>query len=159
MKWTQSASFSSSTEEIESRKRSPQKLHDNVLKQSYFNQALASGESGEETLIPLHSQGIGLTPPKTAVDGLLFEIYDRYNHHSDSHVLDSDMTELSTTSVSSIYVASAFENEDRQKFDQNYLETKGIKLISSWTLLGFGCLLQSGNPSKNTSSRQFKNKK
>lgn len=128
LKWTQSASFSSSTEEIESRKRSPQKLHDNVLKQSYFNQAIVSGESGEEALIPLHSQGIGLTPPKskTAVDGLLFEIYDRYNHHSDSHVLDSDMTELSTTSVSSIYVASAFENEDRQKFDQNYLETKGI---------------------------------
>ena len=131
LKWTQSASFSSSTEEIEARKQSPQKLHNNVLIQSSFNQSMVSAESSEETMISLDTTGIGLTPPKSkaTVDGLLFEIYDRYNRHSDSHVMDSDITELSTTSVSSIYVASAFENEDRQKFDQNYLETKGINIF------------------------------
>lgn len=136
-KWKDSASFSSSTEEIEARKRSPQKLHNNAMIQSYLNQNISS--SSPDYIEENSASGMGLTEidltaisglpshkSKTAVDGLLFEIYDRYNHHSDSHILDSDMTELSTTSVSSIYVASAFENEDRQRFDQNYLETKGI---------------------------------
>lgn len=60
----------------------------------------------------------------TAVDGLLFEIYDKYQR-TDSHCVDSDITELSTTSVTSVYMASSFENDDRSKLDKTYLETKG----------------------------------
>lgn len=61
---------------------------------------------------------------QTAVDGLLFEIYDRF-HSRGLSVVESDITECSTTSVNSVYVTSSFENDDRVTVDQNYLETKG----------------------------------
>ncbi|XP_066915732.1 TBC1 domain family member 30-like [Clytia hemisphaerica] len=129
LKWQNSASFSSSTEEVEARNRSPQKLQNQPLqyKNVPLNQSSIS-TSSEETISshPNLNNGFSPTKSKTAVDGLLFEIYDRYQHNDDHNLLDSDITELSTTSMSSIYVASAFENDERQNFDKSYLETKEI---------------------------------
>lgn len=80
-----------------------------------------STTSSEET----SSETLTKKRRNNAVDGLLFEIYDRFQRR-DSQGIDSDMTEFSTTSVTSIYVASSFENDDRPKLDRNYLESKGI---------------------------------
>jgi len=80
-----------------------------------------STTSSEET----SSETLTKKRRNNAVDGLLFEIYDRFQRR-DSQGIDSDMTECSTTSVTSIYVASSFENDDRPKLDRNYLESKEV---------------------------------
>ena len=63
---------------------------------------------------------------RSAVDGLLFEIYERYSTRENFRSIDSDnITECSTTS-SNFCFASSLENDDsREKLDRAYLETKG----------------------------------
>ena len=63
---------------------------------------------------------------RSAVDGLLFEIYERYSTRENFRSIDSDnITECSTTS-SNFCFASSLENDDtREKLDKAYLETKG----------------------------------
>ena len=63
---------------------------------------------------------------RSAVDVLLFDIYERYHTRGIGKSIDSDnVTECSTTS-SSFYFASGLENdESREKLDKGYLETKG----------------------------------
>eukprot|EP00794_Sanderia_malayensis_P005946 gene5946-6636_t len=64
---------------------------------------------------------------RSAVDGLLFEIYERYTTREFGKSIDSDnITECSTTS-SSMYVASCMENDDNSEiFDRAFLETKDV---------------------------------
>ena len=81
-----------------------------------------SSQDGDETPVPGQIKRLRKV---TAVDGLLFDIYDRYHKREPSLSVDSDITECSTTSVSSVYVASSFENDDRPKLDRNYLQSKG----------------------------------
>ena len=68
---------------------------------------------------------------RSAVDGLLFEIYERYSTRENFRSVDSDnITECSTTS-SNFCFASSLENDDtREKLDRAYLETKGNVLKS-----------------------------
>ena len=68
------------------------------------------------------------TRKMTAVDGLLFEIYDRF-HSRGSSIVESDITECSTTSMNSVYITSSFENDERPMMDQGFLETKSMSKI------------------------------
>ena len=64
---------------------------------------------------------------RSAVEGLLFEIYERYSAREMGRSIDSDtITECSTTS-STFYFASSLENDEscREKLDRAYLVTKG----------------------------------
>ena len=67
---------------------------------------------------------------RSAVDGLLFEIYERYHNRDWSKSIDSDnITECSTTS-GSVYFASSLEHDEtRNKLDKAYLETKGLFIV------------------------------
>lgn len=112
-----SHSFSSSTDENDSRTSSSKTL---PLK---ANIESISSTSTEECDDLKHR-----SKKTSAVDGLLFEIYDRYHSHGElSHVVDSDITECSTTSFTSVYVASSFENDDRPRLDKSYLQTKEVE--------------------------------
>lgn len=94
---------------------------DNKVRKNHQRVESFSTSGGEETSSDNRNEK---KRKNTAVDGLLFEIYDKYQR-TDSHCVDSDITELSTTSVTSVYMASSFENDDRSKLDKTYLETKG----------------------------------
>ena len=64
---------------------------------------------------------------RSAVDGLLFEIYERYTTRENGRSIDSDnITECSTTSSSFCFATSLENDETRVKLDKAYLETKGI---------------------------------
>ena len=72
---------------------------------------------------------------RSAVDGLLFEIYERYTTRENGRSIDSDnITECSTTSSSFCFASSLENDETRVKLDKAYLETKGIFI----TLFLFG---------------------
>lgn len=94
---------------------------DNKVRKNHQRVESFSTSGGEETGSDNRNEK---KRKNTAVDGLLFEIYDKYQR-TDSHCVDSDITELSTTSVTSVYMASSFENDDRSKLDKTYLQTKG----------------------------------
>ena len=109
-------SYSSSTDENERNVS----LVGSTLQYGFPNrgESISSTSGGEDT------EEMRKTKKLTAVDGLLFEIYDRF-HSRGLSVIESDITECSTTSVNSVYVTSSFENDERLKVDQNFLETKG----------------------------------
>lgn len=76
---------------------------------------------------------------RSAVDGLLFEIYDRYSTRENCRSIDSDnITECSTTSSNFCFASSLENDESREKFDRTYLQTKGnhcARVIRLVTLL------------------------
>ena len=66
---------------------------------------------------------------RSAVDGLLFEIYERYSTRETCKSIDSDnITECSTTSSTFCFASSLDNDETRVKLDKSYLETKGTVL-------------------------------
>lgn len=104
-------SLSSSTDEND--------LHDSITSLPYvINEEPLPSSSGFED-----SEEMRKTRKLTAVDGLLFEIYDRF-HSRGSSIVESDITECSTTSMNSVYVMSSFENDERLNMEM--LETKAI---------------------------------
>lgn len=140
MKWTNSKSFSSSTDETDVKivpvsattAKSLLTDHDSLdmfLFPSSENEKIMQ-QPAEVSSNSSDNSGGGDTKKNKAVDGLLFEIYDKYHGIDHANVTtESDITELSTTSITSIYVASSFENEDRPRLDKNYLQTKGMMCL------------------------------
>lgn len=134
MKWATSQSFSSSTDETDAKvvpilpNAAKSLLIDHESIDSFLFPMPGSEKTVQmETISDNSGDGDTKKISNKAVDGLLFEIYDRYHHGTDhANATESDITELSTTSVTSIYVASSFENDERPKLDWNYLETKGM---------------------------------
>ena len=46
-----------------------------------------------------------------------------------SSIVESDITECSTTSMNSVYITSSFENDERPMMDQGFLESKSMFML------------------------------
>ncbi|XP_065067320.1 TBC1 domain family member 30-like isoform X2 [Rhopilema esculentum] len=68
---------------------------------------------------------------RSAVDGLLFEIYERYSTRETCKSIDSDnITECSTTSSTFCFASSLDNDETRVRLDKSYLETKDLEELA-----------------------------